>query len=48
MTENKFEQATDNDPDLQYIRMLGAGSFASVHEVHYVPGKRVPIVKYKN
>jgi hypothetical protein len=42
MAESRFtEPATDNDPDLQYIRMLGTGAFGSVHEVLYIPGKRV-------
>jgi hypothetical protein len=42
MAESKFaEHATDNNPDLQYIRKLGAGSFGSVHEVLYIPHKRV-------
>jgi hypothetical protein len=42
MAESKFaEHATDNNPDLQYIRMLGAGAFGSVHEVLYIPRKMV-------
>jgi hypothetical protein len=42
MAESRFaEHATDNDPDLQYIRMLGVGAFGSVHQVLYIPGKRV-------
>jgi hypothetical protein len=42
MAESSFtEHATDNNPDLQYTRMLGAGAFGSVHEVLYIPRKRV-------
>lgn len=43
MAQNEFEYATDNDRDLQYIRMLGAGGHASVHEVFYIPSNRVPM-----
>jgi hypothetical protein len=34
MTE-EFAYATDGDPDLKYIRKLGAGGYGSVHEVLY-------------
>jgi succinylarginine dihydrolase len=33
MAETDFEYATDNDPDLRYVRKLGSGGFGSVHEV---------------
>jgi len=33
----------DNDQDLQYIRQLGSGGYGSVHELSYIPKKRVPL-----
>jgi len=30
---DQFEYVIDNDPDLRYTRMLGAGACGSVHEV---------------
>jgi hypothetical protein len=37
MAETEFEYATDNDSDLQYKRMLGSGTYGSVHEVITLP-----------
>jgi len=37
MAETDFEYATDNDTDLQYKRMLGSGTYGSVHEVITLP-----------
>ena len=31
--DNGFTYATDNDPKLQYKKVLGAGGYGSVHEV---------------
>ena len=33
MAETDFEYVTDNDSDLRYVRKLGSGGYASVHEV---------------
>jgi len=31
--DNGFDYVTDNDPDLHYKKILGAGGYGSVHEV---------------
>ena len=31
----------DDDQELQYVRQLGSGGYGSVHELFYIPKKRV-------
>lgn len=33
IADNSFGYATDNDPNLRYGKVLGAGGYGSVHEV---------------